>query len=133
MARIVADRVLETTTTTGTESLSLAGAVTGFRAFDDVMANGDTCFYVIEAVDGNGNLSGAWEVGLGTFADTDTLARTTVHASSNSGAAVNFAAGTKRVSLQATATYCERFVVTDQATYDGLTPDENVFYFIEEE
>jgi hypothetical protein len=103
MAFIVADRVVESSTTTGTGNFSLAGAYTGYRAFDDVMANADTCYYCIEALDGNGNPSGDWEIGLGTFNDTDTLVRTTVHASTNSNNAVNFAAGTKRVSLQATA------------------------------
>jgi hypothetical protein len=105
VALIVADRVLETTTTTGTGALTLLGAVSGYQAFDDVCANNDTCYYTIEAVDANGNPSGAWEVGLGTFTDTDTLTRTTPAASSNGGAAVDFAAGTKRVMLSATAGY----------------------------
>lgn len=108
MALIVADRVFETTTTTGTGALSLAGAVTGFQAFDDVCANNDTCYYSLWAVDGNGNPTGAWETGLGTFTDTDTLTRTTVHASSNSNNAVDLAAGTKYVQLSATASYLER-------------------------
>lgn len=103
MALIVADRVMETTTTTGTGALSLAGAVSGYRDFDSVCANNDTCYYSIWAVDGNGNPSGAWECGLGTFTDTDTLTRTTPAASSNAGAAVNFGAGTKYVMLSATA------------------------------
>lgn len=105
MALIIADRVVESSTTTGTGNFALAGAYTGYRAFDDVMANADTCYYVIEALDANGNPSGAWEAGLGTFNDTDTLVRTTVHASTNSNNAVDFAAGTKRVSLNATAHY----------------------------
>lgn len=105
MALIVADRVLETTTTTGTGALALGGAVSGYRAFDDVCANNDTAYYCIEAIDSNGNPSGDWEVGLGTFTDTDTFTRTTVQASSNAGAAVDFAAGTKRVMLAPTATY----------------------------
>jgi hypothetical protein len=105
VALIVADRILETSTSTGTGNFALAGAVSGYRDFDSVCANADTCYYTIEAVDGNGNPSGDWEVGLGTFNDTDTLVRTTPAASSNGGAAVNFAAGSKRVMLNATAGY----------------------------
>lgn len=107
MALIIEDRVMETSTTTGTGDFSLAGAVAGFRDFDSVMANGDTCYYLIEAVDANGVPTGDWETGLGTFNDTDTLVRTTVSRSSNSNAAVSFAAGTKRVTLAATTQYLE--------------------------
>lgn len=105
MALIVADRVMETTTTTGTGALALGGAVAGFRDFDSVCANNDICYYAIWAIDANGNPSGDWEAGLGTFTDTDTLTRTTVQASSNAGAAVSFAAGNKYVVLSPTGTY----------------------------
>jgi hypothetical protein len=105
MALIVADRVQETSTTTGTGALTLAAAVTGSRRFSAVMSTSDTCYYLIVAVDGNGNPSGDWECGLGTYSGTNTLTRTTVHASSNAGSAVSFAAGTKYVFLDATATY----------------------------
>lgn len=105
MALIVADRVMEASTSTGTGNFALAGAYTGYRDFDSVCANNDTVYYCIEALDANGNPSGAWETGLGTFTDTDTLVRTTPQASSNAGAAVNFAAGNKRVTLDATATF----------------------------
>lgn len=98
MAHIVADRVRETTTTTGTGSITLAGAVAGFRAFGDVAANTDTVYYAIEH-----RTAAEWEVGLGTWATGGTLARTTVLASSNAGAAVNFTAGTKDVRLTAPA------------------------------
>jgi hypothetical protein len=124
MALIVADRVLESSTSTGTGNFSLAGAATGYRAFDDVCANGDTVYYTIEAVDGNGNPSGAWETGLGTFNDTDTLVRTSVSASSNANNAVDFAAGTKRVFLNVTASQIAGFYRsggTDVALADGGT------------
>lgn len=104
MALIWADRVLETSTTTGTGSFALAGAVDRFRAFDDVCANGDTVYYAIEGASGTGE----WECGLGTFNDTDTLVRTTVHASSNGGSAVSFSAGTKRVMLSLNAVWATR-------------------------
>jgi hypothetical protein len=88
MAHIQADRVKETTTTTGTGAITLAGAASGFRAFSAVMAAADTCFYTIAG-------GAEWETGLGTFSTT--LARTTVLSSSNAGAAVTFSAGAKDV------------------------------------
>lgn len=90
MALVHADRVKETSTTTGTGTYSLAGAVTGFRGFVAGIGSTNTCYYCAE--DGTD-----WEVGLGTVTDAtpDTLARTTVLASSNAGAAVNWGAGTR--------------------------------------
>ncbi len=86
------DRVKDTSTTTGTGTLTLANsAPTGFRTFGSVLANSDTCFYTI--VGGS-----EWEVGIGTYTTSGTtLARTRVLASSNSGSAVNLSAGTKDV------------------------------------
>ena len=92
MAHITADRVKETSTTTGTDALTLAGAATGYRAFSAVMTTNDTCFYGIALQSGS-----EWEVGLGTYSGVNTLTRTTVLASSNSNAAVTFSAGTKDV------------------------------------
>ena len=95
-----ASRVKETTTTTGTGTLSLAGVVAGFRTFVAGIGDGETCFYVIEAVDADGVPTGDWETGLGTVADSSSghqLARTTVLESSNADVAVNFGAGTKNV------------------------------------
>lgn len=97
MALQQADRVKETTTTTGTGALALGGAMVGFQAFSAVCSVGDTCYYAIQAVDAIGNPAGAWETGLGTYSSSNTLTRTTVLASSNAGAAVSFAAGTKQV------------------------------------
>ena len=99
MALVLADRVKETSTTTGTGSFTLAGAVTGFQSFDSAIGNGNTTYYVIE------NLStGEWETGLGTFTSPSTLARTSVYTSSNAGSAVNFSAGTKNVFVDISAT-----------------------------
>ena len=93
------NRVMETTTTTGTGTLTLAGAVPGWQTFA-VVENGKECFYDIWAVDGSGNPTGDWEVGSGTYTVSGTtLSRTTVRASSNAGALVSLAAGTKRVAL----------------------------------
>lgn len=92
MALVVQDRVQETTSTTGTGSVTLLGAVTGYQTFASV-GNGNTTYYCI-ADQGGAN----WEVGLGTYSTTGpTLARTTVLSSSNANALVNFTAGTKTV------------------------------------
>jgi hypothetical protein len=92
MAFVLADRVRETTTTTGTGTVTLAGAVTGFQTFAAI-GNGNTTYYTIA-----GQGTAEWEVGIGTYtASGTTLARNTVLASSNSGSLVNFSAGTKDV------------------------------------
>lgn len=103
MAEITADRVLDTTVTTGAGALTLAGAVAGYRAFSAVCANGDTVRCFIEAVDASGVPTGDWETGIYTWGTGSILTRTTVQASSNAGAAVTFVAGTKRVGLGVTA------------------------------
>lgn len=92
MALVLADRVKETTTTTGTGTVTLLGAATGYQSFAAV-GNANTTYYCIAAQTGT-----EWEVGLGTYtAVGTTLARTTVIASSNAGSLVNFSAGTKDV------------------------------------
>jgi len=94
MALVINDRVKETSTTTGTGTLNLSGAVSGFETFVAGIADGNTTYYAIVNRDED-----EWEVGLGTVTDasTDTLARTTVITSSNSDSAVDFSAGTKDV------------------------------------
>ncbi len=88
---LYADRVQETTTTTGTGTLTLAGAVAGYQAFSAAFATGQTVYYAI--TDGTN-----WEVGIGTYTTSGTtLSRDLILASSNSGNAVNFGAGTKNV------------------------------------
>jgi hypothetical protein len=92
MPLVIADRVRETTTTAGTGTVTLAGAVTGFQTFS-VIGNGNTTYYTIA-----GQGTNEWEVGIGTYtASGTTLARTTVLSSSNAGSLVNFSAGTKDV------------------------------------
>jgi hypothetical protein len=89
MALVVKDRVKETTATTGTGTLTLAGAVAGFQSFTSVLSDGDTTYYAIFE-----SSTGAFEVGLGTFtASGTTLARTTILESSNTGSAINLTAG----------------------------------------
>lgn len=99
MPFLLADRVQETSTSTGTGNFTLAGAVTGFLAFSAKYTVNDTTWYLIEAVDANGVPTGAWEVGLGTYSAANTLVRSTVFASTNADALVSFAAGTKRVAV----------------------------------
>lgn len=91
MALILKDRVKETSTTTGTGTLTLGGAVTGYQSFGSAIGNGNTTYYAIY-LDGGSE----WEVGLGTVG-SGTLARTTVYASSNGGSLVDFSAGQKSV------------------------------------
>ncbi len=92
MALVVADRVKETTTTTGTGTVTLAGAVTGFQSFA-VVGNANTTYYAI-VVEGGAD----WEVGIGTYTSSGTtLSRNTVLESSNSNSLVNFGVGTKAV------------------------------------
>jgi hypothetical protein len=90
MALVVKDRVQETSTTTGTGTFTLAGAVSGFQSFSAI-GDGNTTYYAI--------VGGAeWEVGLGTYTSSGTtLSRDTILESSNGGTAVNFSAGTKNV------------------------------------
>lgn len=92
MPLVIADRVKETTTSTGTGTITLAGAVPGFQSFAAV-GDGNTTFYTIAAQSGVD-----WEVGIGTYtASGTTLARNQVLASSNGGTHTNFSAGTKDV------------------------------------
>jgi len=93
MALVINDRVKETTTTTGTGTVSLGGAVTGFETFAAGIGNSNTVYYCIAHQD-----QAEFEVGLGTLdGDSSDLARTTVISSSNSDSAVNFSSGTKDV------------------------------------
>jgi hypothetical protein len=90
MALVVNDRVKETSSTTGTGTFTLDGAISGFETFSSAIGNTNTTYYCIV------NANGEFEVGLGTVG-AGTLARDTILSSSNSDAAVNFSAGTKTV------------------------------------
>jgi len=94
MALVLNDRVKETSTTTGTGTFSLGGAVDGFETFVAGIANGNTTYYAAVNRDAD-----EFEVGIGTVTDAspDTLARTTIISSSNSDSAVDFSAGTKDI------------------------------------
>ncbi len=108
------DRIQETTVTTGTGTLTLAGAVSGYRSFS-VVGNLNLTYYCI--TDSSGN----WEVGQGTYTTSGTtLSRTLVLASSNAGAAVNFGAGTKNVFQPEPATWLNA-VPTGSGTNNTLS------------
>ena len=90
MALKWADNVEETTTSTGTGTINLAGAAGGGQTFVDGIGTGSETYYQIVT-------DGDYEFGLGTVTDgsPDTLSRDSVVASSNGDALVNWAAGTK--------------------------------------
>jgi hypothetical protein len=92
MALVLADRVQDLTTTTGTGTVTLAGSPpAGFQSFGAAIGNGNTTYYTISG-------GTQWEVGVGTYTAAGTsLSRDTVLSSSNSGSLVNFSAGTKTV------------------------------------
>ena len=92
MALVIADRVKETTTTTSTGTVTLAGASLGYQSFSAI-GDGNTTYYCIAS-----QTTSEWEVGIGTYtASGTTLSRDTVLSSSNSGSKVVFSAGIKDV------------------------------------
>ena len=91
MALVLADRVKETTDTTGTGTYSLSGGLAGFQTFNSAIGNGNTTYYT--CTDGNN-----FEIGIGTYTSSgNTLARTTILKSSNSNSAVNWGVSTKDI------------------------------------
>jgi len=134
MALVLADRVQETTTTTGTGTVTLLGASTGFQSFA-IIGNGNTTYYCIA-----GQGTSEWEVGVGTYTSSGTtLARTTVLASSNSGSLVNFSAGTKSVFVtypagesvnqdQTNTAYAPQFAASNGLFLQNLTISSSVTF-----
>jgi cytoskeletal protein CcmA (bactofilin family) len=95
MALVLNDRVKETTTTTGQDTISLGGAATGFETFVTGVGDTNTTYYIIVH-----ESDGTWEIGIGTIGDAspDTLARTTViDTSAGNTTKIDFAAGSKTV------------------------------------
>lgn len=102
------DRVKETSTTTGTGNVTVAGAATGYKALDDVLATNDQAEICIA-----GQASGVpaeWEVSVCTYLGAGVFSRDTVIASSNAGALVNFSAGTKDVFITLSGPTIQTFV-----------------------
>lgn len=94
--------VAETSTTTGTGTLTLLGATFGMRKLDEVFSSGDEVFYLIEEFDDEDDpTSGGWELGKGTFTSPDQLARADadIKFSSNSNNRVDWGAGTRQVKI----------------------------------
>ena len=91
-AIVHADRVRETSATTGTGTYSLLGPAIGFRSFVSGVGTANQCYYTAE--DGVN-----WETGVGTVTagSPNTLSRDVVLASSNSGNAVNWSIGVRRI------------------------------------
>jgi hypothetical protein len=115
MAFITADRVLDSSTSTGTGAFVVSGTpAAGYRTFSAVMSVGDTCYYSIQ-----GQTTSEWEVGLGTYSSANTLTRTTVYSSSNSGSAVTFSAGTKNVFITMVASKSPQLDPTGNVTALG--------------
>lgn len=118
------DRVFETSVTTGTGTYTLAGAATGYQAFSAICSNTDTVEYC--ATDANHGGSG-WEVGLGTWATGGTLARTTIYASSNANAAVNWSNTVDIFNdipanfVTTSALFDGTLSVTGHTTFEGVT------------
>lgn len=105
MALVLKDRVRETSETTGTGSITLGGALAGFQSFSVIGNANTTCYGIVNAA------ANQWEIGIGTYTASGTvLSRDTILESSNSGAAVNFSAGTKDVFVTYPA---ERAALTD--------------------
>lgn len=92
MSGLVADRVKETTTTTGTGSLTLAGAVAQFQTFNAAFGTNSFFYYCIVDADG-----ADWEVGRGYLSTSTDLVRSVIQSSSNAGAVVSLSAGTHSV------------------------------------
>jgi hypothetical protein len=110
MALVLADRVQEYSTTTGTGTLTLSGAYAGFQTFAAGIGNGNTCYYTITS-DTN-----QWEVGIGTVG-VGTLARTTL-ISSSTGSLVSFV-GTLTVFV----TYPAEKAIYQDASGNTLVPN----------
>ena len=105
MAFKLADRVKESTITTGTGAIALGGAVTNFETFSANLSDSDTTYYAI--VD---NTNNAFEIGLGTYNSSGNTLSRSVIASSNSNSTVNLGVGTKEVFITAVA---DKIVVED--------------------
>ena len=129
MAFVIADRVKETTSTTGTGTVTLLGAATGFQSFAAV-GDTNTTYYTIAAQTGT-----EWEVGIGTYASSGTtLARTTVFSNSSGTqpSALSFSAGTKDVFVtypaEMAAFSAAGVVIENYTTLTGtysMTPGKN--------
>jgi hypothetical protein len=94
-----ADRVRETSTTTGTGNLTLLGAYSGEHVtFNNAVGVGPEFTYFILLAGGS-----QWETGRGVLSGATTLVRSTPKNGSSGAALVDFAAGTKDVYIDVSA------------------------------
>jgi hypothetical protein len=98
MAFVINDRVKETTSTTGTSTVTLTGAQLGFQSFSDGIGAGNSTYYTIA-------LGNQWEVGIGSLTNATTFTRDSVISSSNTSNLVNFSSGVKDIFCALPATY----------------------------
>ena len=122
MALVLKDRIKETTTTTGTGTYTLGGAVAGFETFTSNLSNSDTTYYC--CTDGTD-----FEVGIGTFTTSGTtLSRDSILSSSNSNNAVNWSSGTRTIFCTVPADKLVFQDASDNVDWNGglnLTVTEN--------
>ena len=116
MAFVINDRVKETTATTGTGTVTLSGAQTGFQSFSSGIGSGNSCYYTIA-------LGTQWEVGIGSLTNATTFTRDTVISSSNASSLVSFSTGSKDIFCSLPALwapspvmYAQTFVNTHSTT-----------------
>jgi hypothetical protein len=123
MAFVINDRVKETTSTTGTGTVTLSGAQTGFQSFSSGIGAGNSTYYTIA-------LGAQFEVGIGALTNATTFTRDTVITSSNSNSLVDFLAGTKDIfcTLPASELYKENFDTTVQTSNFNVV--KNTGYFV---
>jgi hypothetical protein len=124
MAFVINDRVKETTTSTGTGTINLAGATVGFDSFVSGIGTTNSTYYAITVS------QGVWEVGIGTVTDaaTDTLSRDTVISNSSGNTSkIDFAAGEKDVfcTIPAKRTISPVMTATGYVVTHSSTLDED--------
>tara|TARA_R110002020_G_scaffold46520_1_gene132279 strand:+ start:512 stop:1573 length:1062 start_codon:yes stop_codon:yes gene_type:complete len=112
---LVGDRVKETSTTTGTGTLTLAGAETGYQSFA-IVGDGNYTYYVME--DGTN-----WETGIGLYTSSGTTLTRNVISSSNSNNAVSWSAGSRNVFCSRPATEDLSSAVVKTANYTATVRD----------
>lgn len=98
MVFVINDRVKETTSTTGTGTVTLSGAQLGFQSFSSGIGSSNSTYYTIA-------LGNEWEVGIGTVTNATTFTRDSVISSSNASSLVSFSTGVKDIFCALPAEY----------------------------
>ena len=121
------DRVRETSATTGTIPIVLTGSPVGFQTIASSISSSNTFPYVVELTGGS-----EWEIGIGTYVSgNNSIIRTQILNSSNSGNIVNFSSGAKNVFVTIPAAYSaltarglSQFSATTSAELASIISDE---------